>query len=128
MVEQFGIGGPAGGRVFVRPRRRRRRDVLAEDFFPGAGGLAAGGGPHLLQFRQQAVLVPLEIIRQFGGDRSGEGRVGGGAMVARAAEHADFVFDLDGDDGVPRGIHLANVLHDGGEGPGVVGAITTRFP
>ncbi len=48
-----------------------------------------------------------------------EGLVGGFAEVAGGAEDADFVFDLDGDNGVLIGVYLAEMAHDGGEGAGV---------
>ena len=72
----------------------------------------------LLQFRQQIIPVFLEIVGQFFRDGAGEGGVGRGAKIARAAHDAHFVLHLKADDRLML-VNLANVLQDGGESPGV---------
>ena len=124
VIEQIGVGGPGltTGAVGHGLVVRRTRDILAEDFFPRARGLVAGGVPNFLHFRQQVFPVLLEIGGQLLRNGAGEGGVGRGAKIARAAHDAHFVLHLPSDDRLIL-IDLAEVFHDGGESLGVAIAI-----
>ena len=61
----------------------------------------------------------LQVLHQLRGDRAGEGLVCGVGVIARVAEHADFVFNLHHQHGVITAVDRLDVLHQRREGGGV---------
>jgi len=57
-----------------------------------------------------------KIVEELLGHRPRESLVGHRRVVARGAEHADFVLHLHHDDRVRVSVHLADVLHQRGKG------------
>jgi len=73
----------------------------------------------LAQFRRERVASVLKFLDQCGWNGGGKETVCGVGAIAATAEVADFVFDLDHEDGLLILILLADVLHESGEGVGV---------
>jgi hypothetical protein len=65
------------------------------------------------------VLVLLEMIDQFLRHRSGKRAIGHMGAIARVSKDTDLVFHLHHYDRMLAAIHLANVVHQRGECPGV---------
>ena len=92
---------------------------LSENLLPGARGLEPGVLPDIAELRDERVLVLLEVVHQFLGNRPVEGLVGRGRPVPRVEQDPDLVLHLDHDDRVLPAIHLLDMPHQRGEGAGV---------
>ena len=90
--------------------------AAAEYLLPRTGCFGSSRLPQLAKFRNQSVLVPLEVIHQLFRHRPFESLVGRGRAVARIALESDFVLHLDHDDGVLPAIDFLHVPHERGEG------------
>ena len=92
---------------------------VAKYLRPATGGLLTLLLPERAKFGIERVAMSSKVFGQLRGHGGGEGLFGRGRMVASIAEDADFVFNLHHDDRVVAAVHLAKVLHDRGERPGV---------
>jgi len=101
-----------GGRKKILRLRPANSQNSARGFRPGVF-------PQFSQLRPQRLLVFLQIIQQLRRHGPGGRRFGFGGMGARIANQPDFVLQLNHHDGGFLGIHLAEMLHEGGAGAGV---------
>ena len=92
------------------------RRALAEHLFPGSGGFEAGLLPHLAKFRNERVLVFLQVVHQRLRHRPGKGLFRPRGAVAGVSRHPHFVLHVREDDGVLAAIHFLDVPHQGGVG------------
>ncbi len=96
-----------------------RPAVFSEDLGPRAGRAEARRLPDLCQGGVERRAVLLQIGHQFLRDRLGERRVGGRGAIARVGHRADLILDLHHHHGMLPAVDLAEMAHQGGEGPRV---------
>ena len=94
------------------------RGALAEHIFPGAGGFETVRLPYLAQFRNQAILVLLQVIHEFPGHRVFVS-LGGQRRAVAGIRHSDFVLHLNHHDRMFPAIHGFDVMHQGCKGAGI---------
>ena len=92
---------------------------FAEDLRPAAGGTPSSRLPPRRQLWGEVAAIRPEPVEQVTGNGAGERGVGGVRAVARVAEDADLVLDLDHEDGVLGAVELAEMSHERGEGADV---------
>ena len=92
---------------------------IAEDFGPGACGLVAIHIPERSQIGIELLAVRLKILRELFRDRGSEGVVGGRGVIARVAEHTDFILHLHHQDGMIAAVCFFNVLQESGKSAGI---------
>ncbi len=84
---------------------------VAENFGPSAGCFVAIRIPERAERWVEGVAMRLQIARQLYGNRRRKGAIRSGGVVARVAQHADFIFDLHHEHGVIAAISFFDVLH-----------------